>query len=49
MEKDQKPGSEVVNLNLADLEIDELDARLEMARVLPSNWACGTNGACNKN
>ena len=39
---DRLEGSEILNLNAADLDIEELESRLEMATAVP-NADCWTN------
>jgi hypothetical protein len=53
MAQEQGLALEITSFNLADLDIDALDTRLELTAILPQyiicEGNCGTNVTCNVN
>jgi hypothetical protein len=53
MEPEHDTPLEITSFNLADLNIDALDTRLELTTILPQyiycDGYCGANGICEVN
>lgn len=50
--KASAPPVELLSLNLDDLDVEELESRLELAAAMPTclrSGGCGCNGQCGRN